>query len=206
MKPILIVLSVFFFLFAFNTSVQAAEDTSVKTLENLMTAYNGESNAAHRYEAFAKKADEEGYGQVASLFRAAAAAEKVHIENHAKVIRSMGGMPKAEIESPEVKTTRENLEAALKGETYEKDVMYPEFIAQAKAASNKPAIRSFSLAKVVEAEHAKLYQDALNRLESMKGSGKVYYVCLVCGNTVPDAPPAECPICDAPKGKFIEVK
>jgi rubrerythrin len=89
------------------------------TLDNLQAAYNGESNAKGRYEAFAVKADEEGYKGVASLFRAAAASEGVHLQGHAEDIKSMGAEPMAHIKGPEVKSTHENLEAALKGETYE---------------------------------------------------------------------------------------
>ncbi|MHB8303849.1 MAG: rubrerythrin family protein [Acidobacteriaceae bacterium] len=97
----------------------------------MQAAFNGESNAHVRYLAFAKQADGEGYGEAASLFRAAARAEEVHASNHAAVIKEMGATPKATIESPEVKSTRENLEAAIKGETYERDIMYPAFLKQA---------------------------------------------------------------------------
>ncbi len=188
--------------------VVAAESAPAasKTLENLQAAFNGESNAHNRYLEFAKKADEEGYGQVASLFRAASAAEKVHLENHAKVIVEMGALPKATIVSPEVKSTKENLEAAIKGETYERDVMYPEFIAEAKQSGNKQALRSFVFAKTVEAQHADLYQGALDNLEAWKGGSKDFYVCPVCGNTVTAVSLANCPICDTPKEQFVVVK
>lgn len=97
-------------------------------LENLQAAYNGESNAHAKYAAFAKKAEEEGYGAVASLFRAASRAEKIHAENHAEVIRSLGAEPVADVKTPEVKTTAENLKAAIAGETFERDVMYPAYL------------------------------------------------------------------------------
>src|SRR5664279_5699849 len=103
----------------------ASVTTSATTLDNLQAAFNGESNANARYLAFAKKADEEGYGKVASLFRAAARAEQVHFERHAKVIRQMGGTPLAKIETPVVQSTAQNLKAAVDGETYETTVMYP---------------------------------------------------------------------------------
>src|ERR1019366_4174424 len=101
---------------------------ATKTLDNLQAGFNGESNAHARYLAFAEKADQEGYGEVASLFRAAAKAEKVHSANHAVVIKEMGGTAQAKIETPVVKSTKENLEAAIKGESYERDTMYPEFL------------------------------------------------------------------------------
>src|SRR3974377_925327 len=67
---------------------------SSQTLDNLNTAFQGESNAAHRYEAFAKKADAEGYAQAARLFRAAARAESIHRENHKQAILALGGKVK----------------------------------------------------------------------------------------------------------------
>ena len=176
------------------------------TPENLMTAYDGESNASARYTEFAKKAEADGYMPVASLFRAAAQSEKIHANNHAEVIKKMGGTPKADIQKVEVKSTKENLEAALKGETYERDVMYAEFLKQAKAENNKPAIRTFNFAKSVEAIHAALYSEALANLAQLKsGQKKQYYVCPECGNTVVALPSAKCPICFTPKEMFDPV-
>jgi rubrerythrin len=177
-----------------------------KTLADLMAAYNGESNAHAKYLAFAKKADEEGYGKVASLFRAAAEAEEIHLKNHAEVIKGMGGTPKADIKLPEVKSTKENLEDALKGETYERLTMYPEFIAQAKQDNNKAAVRTFTYAKFAEAEHAKLYKEALDNLESWKGAKADFYVCPTCGYTVDGKPSFEaCPVCATPANDYILV-
>lgn len=177
-----------------------------KTLEDLMTAYNGESNAHAKYLSYAKKADEEGYGKVASLFRAAAEAEEIHLKNHAEVIKGMGGTPKADIKLPEVKSTKENLEDALKGETYERLTMYPEFIAQAKKDNNKAAVRTFTYAKFAEAEHAKLYKEALDNLESWKGAKADFYVCPTCGYTVEGKPSFEaCPVCATPANDYMLV-
>ncbi len=172
------------------------------TLDNLQAAFNGESNAHNRYLAFAKKADEEGYGQVASLFRAAAEAEKIHAAGHARVIQKMGASPKAEIARPEVKSTRENLLAAIAGETHERDVMYPAFIKQAEAEGNKAALMTFGGALAAEAEHARLYQEALNNLESWRGGNRAFYVCEVCGFTTETMPAEPCPVCHAKKEKF----
>ena len=176
------------------------------TLDNLQAAYNGESNAKARYEAFAVKADEEGYKGVASLFRAAAASEGIHLQGHAEVIKSMGAEPKADIKSPEVKSTRENLEAALKGETYEMETMYPEFVKQADAEKNSKAARSFKGAMAAEKEHAKFYKDALDNLESWKAEQKTFLVCTVCGFTTADLALKQCPVCTAPRNKFLEIK
>jgi rubrerythrin len=175
------------------------------TLDNLVTAYNGESNAHARYVEFAKKADEDGYGQVASLFRAAARAEEIHAETHGEVIKKLGGTPKADLRKPEVKSTRENLEAALKGETYERDTMYPDFLRQAKAEKNRDAVRTFNFALSAETEHAKLYKEALDNLDSWKGGKKDFYVCPVCGYTVVKVDFEKCPVCSAPKDKYEKI-
>ena len=183
-----------------------SQETKAKTLENLQSAFNGESNAHARYLAFAQKADEEGYAQVASLFRAAAKAETIHAKNHSEVIKKMGAVPKANIEKVDVKSTKENLETAIKGETYEKDTMYPEFIKIAKEEKNMDALQSFNYAKTAEIEHAKLYSDALKNLDSLKGAKKIdYYVCTVCGFTTTKIDFAKCPSCFNAVDKFIKV-
>ncbi|HEV2116865.1 MAG TPA: ferritin family protein [Terriglobales bacterium] len=175
------------------------------TLENLQAAFNGESNAHARYLAFAQQADKEGYGKAASLFRAAAKAEEIHARNHANVIKKMGGTPEAKIETPVGASTKENLEAAIKGETYERDVMYPAFLKVARADRNKDAIQTFNYAKTAEAEHAKLYAEALTNLPQMKGVGQEYYVCTVCGYTTTKMDFSKCPSCFSPKHKYEKV-
>ena len=107
------------------------------TEENLRAAFAGESQANRRYLAFAKKAEEEGLPQVAKLFRAVAEAETVHAHRHLSVLG-------------EVKSTKENLQAAIDGENYKSTKMYPEFISQAKTDGNNEAVQSFSHANVVK--------------------------------------------------------
>lgn len=171
----------------------------------MQAAFNGESNAHARYVAFASKADAEGYTQVASLFRAAARAEQIHAANHAAVIEKMGGRPKADLQKPEVKATRENLEAALKGETYERDTMYPTFLKQARAENNRAAVRTFTFALNAEAEHAKLYREALDTLDSWKGGTRDFFVCEVCGMTLTALPVDRCPSCGSYRERFEKV-
>lgn len=176
------------------------------TLENLQAAFNGESNAHARYLAFAARADQEGYGEVASLFRAAAKAEEVHAGNHAAVIKKLGDTPEAKIETPVVKSTKENLEAAIKGESYERDTMYPDFLKQARAEGNRDAVQTFNYAKTAEAEHAKLYSSALNNLPNLKGSkAKDYFVCTICGYTTSQMEFSKCPSCFSHKDKYEKV-
>ncbi len=163
-----------------------------KTDKNLKDAFAGESQANRKYLAFAQKAEEEGYTQAAKLFRAAAEAETVHALNHIRI-------------AGEVKSTMENLAAAVNGETFEFQKMYPEYIAVAKQEGNKQATWSFDVANKVEQVHAKLYQKAIDALKSKKELAKVdYYVCGVCGNTVEGEAPEKCPICGAPKEKFYK--
>lgn len=159
----------------------------MSTTENLKTAFAGESQANRKYTAFARQADEEGYRQVAKLFRAAAEAETVHALNHLRVLG-------------EVKSTAENLQAAVSGETYEFEDMYPGFIDEAVDEYARDAVQSFKHANSVEQIHAALYQKALDALESPEELD--YYVCQTCGNTVEGEAPDVCPICGAPRAKF----
>ena len=169
-------------------------------LDDLRIAFHGESNACVKYVGFAKRADEEGYGPVASLFRAAAAAEEIHARNHAQVIKSLGGSASADIASFEVRSTRENLAEAVQGETYERDVMYPTFIRNADG--NKQAIRTFQWALDAEAEHARLYAEALADLDAWRGGRRPFWVCPTCGRTAASEPVDPCPTCGAKKEKF----
>lgn len=164
------------------------------TKDNLKAAFAGESQANRMYLAFAKKAEAEGYGQVAKLFRAAAEAETVHAHAHFRV---MGG----------IKSTEENLKDAIKGEGYEFQQMYPQFLKEAQDEGNKAAVGSFQNALAVEEIHHGLYSDALAAVQASADlpENKVY-VCSVCGNTVFGEPPDKCPVCGALKSKFNEVE
>lgn len=174
--------------------IPAHAKVSQQTLDNLNAAFQGESNAAHRYEAFAKKADAEEHVQAARLFRAAAKAESIHKENHKQVILALGGKIKDfKLDDLKVGTTAENLQAAVKGESYERDTMYPDFLKQAKSDEAKEATRTFLYAEKAEAEHAKLYQEALANLGHKQDAP--IYVCKVCGYTTTKLPERNCPSC-----------
>lgn len=171
------------------------------TLEHLQTAYDGENNARIRYRLYAVQAELDGFRDVASLFRAAAYAEQIHAENHARVIRSMGAEPTRNILQVHVDETAKNLQKAIEGEEYERDVMYPEFIAEAKESRQNAAARSFSYALDAEAQHAILFRSALEHLKS--GLPEVqYYVCTVCGFTTSDGAFARCQVCGNPRERF----
>jgi rubrerythrin len=162
-----------------------------KTEKNLQDAFAGESQANRKYLAYAKKAEEDGHKQIAKLFRATAEAETVHAMNH---LRAIGG----------IKSTKENLDAAIEGEVYEFQNMYPQMIEDAKEEGNKKAEMTFNYANAVEKIHADLYKKALENLG--KNPDVDYYVCQVCGNTVEGEPPDKCPICGAPKKMFKKVE
>ena len=161
-----------------------------KSLENLMAAFAGESQAFQKYSAFAVQADKEGYKQVAKLFRAAAAAEKVHAANHLRA-------------AEKILSTKENLQEAISGETYEFETMYPPMIEDAKAEGNKAAERSFTFANTVEQTHAKLYKAALDNLEDKTEAD--IYVCPICGETVIGSAPEKCPVCGAAGKAFMKI-
>ena len=158
--------------------------------DNLKAAFTGESMANRTYLAFAKKADEEGYNQIAKLFRAAATAETVHAFNH---LQRMGG----------IGTTMDNLKEAISGETYEFEKMYPEFIEKAKKEGDNRALWSFEVANKVERIHASLYEKALNEIG--KNDEVNYHVCSVCGYIMEGEPQGNCPICGAPASKFEKI-
>ena len=164
------------------------------TKGNLESAFAGESQANRKYLFFAEKADEEGYTQIARLFRAAAEAETVHARNHLKVLEG-------------IKATADNLNAAIGGEHYEFTHMYPEFIKQAEAEGSSRAGGSFDLANKVEKIHHGLFKAALDKLgEGQAMQEKTFHVCQVCGYTVEGEAPDKCPVCGAPNDMFKAVE
>lgn len=162
-----------------------------KTEKNLLEAFAGESQANRKYLAFAEKADKEGHTQAAKLFRAAAAAETVHAHAH---LRALGG----------INSTAENLKEAASGEIHEFKSMYPPMIEEAKEEGHKAAERSFEYANAVEEVHANLYQKAIDNLDN-PDDVDCYYVCSVCGFTVENEAPEECPVCGAKQKAFLKV-
>jgi rubrerythrin len=164
-----------------------------KTIDNLKAAFAGESQANRKYLAFGKKAAEEGFPQIAKLFRAVAAAETIHAHNH---LRAMEG----------VKSTAENLEAAICGENYEVVSMYPPMLAEAEAEGDKRAARSFRWALEVEKVHEALYRKTADLLSKGKDASETtFYVCPICGYTHEGPLDGKCPVCGTPGEKFEKV-
>jgi rubrerythrin len=165
----------------------------MSTTDNLNEAFAGESQANRKYLAFAKKAEQDGYPQVAKLFRAAAEAETVHAHAH---LRVLGG----------IKDTAANLEAAVEGEGFEFQQMYPKFVAEAEKEANKGALVSFKYALAVEEVHHGLYSKALASVKSGKdlAAAKIW-ICPTCGNTFVGEAPDKCPVCGVDRKKFAEI-
>lgn len=167
----------------------------MKSTDDLWAAFAGESQANRKYLAWAQKAENEGFANAAKLFRAVAAAETVHAHNH---FRALG----------EVKGTVENLTAAMGGENYEVESMYPEMIADAEADENKRALLSFTWAFEAEKIHAKMYEAMIAKVSGGEDSDDAtYWVCSSCGHTVTgDAPPEKCPICGAVAKAYMKIE
>jgi rubrerythrin len=180
-------------------------------VRNLSCAYEGESNAHARYTAFAHRADADGLHGAASLFRAAARAELIHANNHARVIHQLGGQPSAQIFAVNVRSTLQNLKAARAGEQHEIQAIYPRFVRQAQAHANVAAARSFVWALEAEKTHAQLYNKAIALLDtpgpdSWHGKSRDFYVCPMCGYTTETFHVDRCPVCTGHGERFELVR
>lgn len=189
------------------TAATTASTDKAKTIENMQAAFKGETNAAARYAAFAKKADEEGQKEIAVLFRAASMSEGIHAQNHKEVLQEMGATANPVTPEVVVKSTKENLEYAIKGEAYEVKDMYPTFLKDADASDSKLAVISLTYAYKTEKKHEALYRKALEALNANTTSSlaKVFYVCPTCGNTVENAQPRRCDISMTKGDRFTKV-
>ncbi|MBS1158898.1 MAG: rubrerythrin [Proteobacteria bacterium] len=159
------------------------------TTENLMEAFAGESQANQKYRAFAKRAEQDGFGSIAKLFRLTAEAERIHAEGHLKALDGVG-------------STADNLAAAIGGETHEFSEMYPPMVKQAIAEGHK-ARRMFEYAVAAEEVHAKLYQLALEAVKQGKDLVAEFYLCPVCGYIEMGKPENACPVCHTKPEKFV---
>jgi rubrerythrin len=162
------------------------------TTDNLKDAFAGESQANQKYRAFAKKAEKEGFANIAKLFRTAAEAERIHAEGHLNSLDGIG-------------STVENLQAAIDGETYEYTEMYPPMHDQAVKDDHK-AQRMFKYALDAEKIHADLYKIALEAAKQGKDlEVEDIYLCPVCGHIEFGKPDNNCPICGTLASKYVKV-
>ncbi len=177
-----------------STLAVLAVGASGTTLENLNAAYQGESNAAKRYQEYARTAETENLKQAAKLFRAASASEEIHRKIVERAILRMGGrIATFKLDEVSPSSTADNLRNAIKGETAESAKMYPEFLATARADNEKSAIRAFSYALEAEKKHAEYFQQALDRM-----GGEIpltCYLCKDCGLLLTKLPAKKCPVC-----------
>jgi len=158
-----------------------------ETKDALQQAYAGEAKAALRLKVYAEKAEEEGYPQIAKLFRVIAQSEEIHGARALKVLK-------------EIKTTEENLAESFESERRVAAVAYGEFVKQAEAEGNRAAVLHFSQSKDVEETHAKLYKEAMNHM--LEERETTYYVCQVCGYVADGILPDICPVCGAKREQF----
>jgi rubrerythrin len=163
-----------------------------RTQRNLALAFAAESKASVRNDAFARKADAEGFALIARLFRAVSEAESVHARRYLMLMRGkIGG-------------TEENLEAAFQSEIKANVDEYPDLIKDATEEEEEAALKAFSHARDVENRHAELYKKAMTDMLSERET--IYYVCQVCGFVAEDEAPQNCPVCGAVKGKFKKIE
>jgi len=189
-------------------SVSGGTAANEETVANLQAAYKGEVTASSAYAAFADQALKEGYPQIAILFHAASKSESVHAANHKTVLVKLGQAVPAITPEFIVKTTKENLEAAVAGETNEALKMYPAYITTAKNNNELDAAKSMRWAMETEKKHMIFYQNALFALKGNTVSSlpKFYWVCPKCGNTydIP-SPESMCSFCGTASSKFVKV-
>jgi rubrerythrin len=153
--------------------------------------YAGESKALLRLQVYAKKAEEEGYAQIARLFRVVAFSEWIHGSRALRYLREIQG-------------TEENLKLSFESEMKVAGVAYDQFIKTATELDDNAALTVFSQSRDVEEIHAKLYKEAMNHL--MEEKETTYWVCTVCGYVSDGSLPEVCPVCQAKKDKFVEFK
>ena len=191
---------------SFNFTVISKSDS--KTVENLKAAIIGETTASAKYLAYSKKAKEEGLDKIAKLFEATSKSEGIHANNHRAVLEQMGVKMDEVKPKYEVKSTKENLEDAIGGESYEVSSMYPDFIKVAKEENVTLAVISFNYAYQTEKNHNELYKNALDKLNNKQESSlsSNYFVCVTCGNTYAAETPNRCGICMTSKDRFISIK
>jgi len=162
------------------------------TQDNLKEAFAGESQANQKYRSFAEKAEQNGFPNVARLFRTTAEAERIHAAGHLKAQEGVG-------------STADNLQAAIDGETYEYTEMYPPMLEQAEADSHRARIM-FGFAVKAEEVHAQLYTKALEAVQRGEDLTETeFYLCPVCGYIEFGSPPDSCPVCGSKGERFVQI-
>ncbi len=205
MKKVLILMSVLMLISAIAFGEENTART--RTIDDLKAAFTGESTASAKYAAYAKKAAEEVFTKVSKLFEAASKSEAFHAANHRAVLEQLGAAVPEVTPKFDVKTTIENLEDAIGGESYEVATMYPEMLKNVNVSKVTIAGISFNYAYETEKTHKILYSKALDALKAGDEnslSGK-YAVCSTCGNTYDAGVPDRCGLCMTSKDRFVMI-
>ncbi|BAX81674.1 rubrerythrin family protein [Labilibaculum antarcticum] len=190
-----------------NEKQMTPDEAKAKTMADLQEAFKGETTASAKYAAYSQKAEQDGFHNIALLFKAASTAEKVHANNHKSVMVEYGvAIPEF---APEftVKSTAANLQDAIDGESYEIATMYPDFLKDAGNSKSQLAQITFNYALEVEKKHQIMYKNALAALDnnSVNELPQVYYICPTCGNTYDQTPPERCGISMTSSEKFLKI-
>lgn len=176
-----------------------------KTIANLKAAIDGESTASAKYAAFAEQAAKDSLFAVEALFKSTSQAEAIHVKNHQSVLAVLGVTDYVgNVGEFDVKSTAENLQTAIDGETYEFSTMYPGFIKDAETEKSKESIVSFNYAQDAEKGHARIYADVLAKIATPEALASVYYLCPKCGNVYESTPAEICELCQTSSEQFIE--
>lgn len=185
-----------------------------RTVQNLAKAYIGESQARNRYTMFASVARNEGYEQVAAIFLETADQEKEHAKQIFKMLleirdKEMAGTMEVQVEAPVplvLGTTADNLRAAMAGEHYENQVMYPQIAEDADAEGYTEVAKRMRAITVAESHHEDRYGKLLKQVEErsyFKKKTKVWWTCRECGYIhYGEEPPELCPSCSHPKSFY----
>ena len=172
----------------------AVDGPNLVTLDRLQAIHRTEIIAQDRYLAFAAKADNEGYKQVASLFRAVARAEQILYTYHFDAIKELGGVAEEVIaELPTVASTKENIEkSSNKAGADQLDADYATYVKTARAEGSRTAAKVIEYARNAEAQNVRLFTAAAKSLEQMRGTPKGYFICGVSGFVTPTLDAANC--------------
>jgi len=208
MKPKTLFLSMLAVILMMNFGFGNVKHSSATTIKNIKAAITGETTASAKYAAYAKQAKKEGYAKIALLFEAASKSENIHANNHRSVLEQLGDKMDKVTPKYEVRSTKENLEDAIKGESYEVATMYPEFIKTANDEGVNIAMISFNYAFQTEKKHKAMYENALEKLNTGKANelSSLYMVCTTCGNTYDSQAPKRCGISMTPRERFLTIK
>lgn len=203
-KSILVFTLVYLIAFAGCTSKRE------KTIQNIKQGIETETTASVKYAAFGQKAWVEGLDTIAKLFEAASKAEAIHASNHAAVLKTFHTEMEEFTPNFNVKSTAENLQESIDGETYEVNTMYPMFLSDAKSKRIKKAtIQSLTWALETEKKHVAMFKKALEALKTNTEYNLPfeYNICPVCGNTFDVAMLHDtCELCGASKDLFLDIK